>query len=127
MVPRLAQPADIPALDRLVGSNRYSSHETLLDRDTVIVAGPLGAPVGLLVARPSFFIHEVVVAPSLGMLKTASSLVRYGVAFGSARTWPIAHAIFRVRLDNEPMLRFHRALGSVDEEGKMLSYTFPKP
>lgn len=123
---RLAQPADYPAIDRMLHDSKWSSHTSLLDRDTVIVTGPIGYPTGVLVARPAAFVHEVAVRPSLHQSGHAARLVQGAIRYTQGKAFPLLHAIFRVDLRNQPMLAFHRALGSVDEEGKMLSYTFPQ-
>lgn len=99
--------ADARVLDRLLADNRDG--DVRLDRDRLIVAaGDDNLPCGLLAWRPSAFIHEFHVPPTLGQRIVAGHLMSAAIRTDIARRHLIRQAHFLVDSGNYAMLRYLR-------------------
>jgi hypothetical protein len=108
MLARVALKTDKDAVDVLLDYNKHG--DVRLDRDILVVAG--NPARGILVWRPSAFVHEFVAADRV----MANALVNY--AMGQAR--PTAkEAVFLVEPGNKSMLRYVKLLGATEQPGKI--------
>lgn len=112
---------DAGALDRLLGLER--SGDVRLDRDRLVVLGPVGSPFAALVWRPYALLHEFHCGSGLSRRLAASALASYAVGSALARPHEIRDSIFLVDVGNEPMHRLMRELHAVREDG--IIYTYP--
>lgn len=121
MIARLYRPEDAHQLDRVLGFN--VAGDVRLDRDRIVVAGPIGNPFACLVWRPYAFLHEFHCGSGLNKRHVASSLCSYAVADALARSHSILDALFLVDRANEPMLRFVKGERAAEQDGVV--FTLP--
>ena len=121
MIARLYRSEDAAGLDRILGDNR--SGDVRLDRDRIVVLGPVGKPVACLVWRPYAFLHEFHCGSGLSRRIAAAALTSYALADAVARQHSILDAIFLIDPSNSHMLNFVKGEGAAAQSGAM--FTLP--
>jgi len=121
MIARLYRSEDAVGLDRILGDNRAG--DVRLERDRIVVAGPVGSPFACLVWRPYAFLHEFHCGSGLSRRLVASALCSYALADAVARQHSILDAIFLVDPSNTNMLKFVRGEKAAEQSGVM--FTLP--
>lgn len=103
---RLYKPSDAAGLDKLI------PHPTKCQPglDDIYVVGDVGVPRGVLVCRPSVFIHELEVGSDLLAGTRADALANFAIG----RRSPVT-AVFLIRGANERMRRWAEKFGAVAE------------
>jgi hypothetical protein len=108
---------DAAGLDRLLGDNRDG--DVRLDRDKIIVCGPIGEPFACLVWRPYAFLHEFHCGKGMAPRIAANVLTNFALGDVLNGLYPIGDAIFSVVPGNAPMSSFVRGIyGIVDHKGE---------
>lgn len=82
-------------------------------RDSIFVVGNVGQPTGVLVYRPGALVHELSVGRDLRSRPRADALANYAIAH--ARAAGLKAAVWLIRGDNQPMMRFVENLGAVKQ------------
>ncbi len=111
--------ADARIVDELTDNN--SRGDIRLDRDRIVVAHDAdhdtgGDIHGLLVWRPSAFIHELRTRGCLSQRGVADTLFRDAVRMDVARRHRVCQAVFLVDNSNAPMLRYVRGIHGIAEQ-----------
>lgn len=103
---RLYDIRDAAGLDKLI------THNTRLDSrlDGIYVIGNLGVPRGVLVCRPSVFIHELEVGSDPLARRRADALANFAIG----RHRPVT-AVFLVKGANKAMQRWAESFGAIAE------------
>jgi hypothetical protein len=121
MIARLYRSEDAAGLDRILGNNRMG--DVRLDRDRIVVAGPVGSPFACLVWRPYAFLHEFHCGSGLARHVVASALCSYALADAVARQHSVLDALFLVDPSNSHMLKFVRGEKAAEQDGVV--FTLP--
>jgi|SRR5882672_981541 len=126
MQARHYEPEDTLAFQRLLAAR---SQPGIADAalDQIFAIGPLGHPGGLLAYRAGAFVHELE-CTGLRKLTQARALTQFAVNHATTQAHVLRTAIFLVRPENRPMLRFVEALGAVrqSDSGDLLYTLTPK-
>lgn len=121
MIARAYRSEDANHLDRVLGFN--VAGDVRLDRDRIVVAGPIGAPFACLVWRPYAFLHEFHCGNGLSKRHVASNLCSFAVADALARQHSVLDALFLVDQSNLPMLKFVKGERAAEQKGVV--FTLP--
>jgi hypothetical protein len=113
---------DAPALDELLGLDRAG--DVRLERDKIVVYGPVGRPVSALVWRPCAFVHEFHCGFGLSRRFRAASMLNFAIGAGMSQLHPISDAIFSVDPMNLPMLKYVEGELQATEQTEKF-YTLP--
>lgn len=109
MKARFATPDDDRDIDRLIDNN--VGHDVRLGLDEICVTGEPAR--GLLVYRPSFYIHELICGRDMVSRARATALVDFAMRRGLELG--VHSAIFLVKADNLRMASFVEGLGCVKQ------------